>query len=284
MDFLSVPRGSTLPAGLMGVGGGGGPGPQDRTESLSEVNPLIYGQLINKGGASTRRWKESLQQMVLGNSDSYVQRSAWRLAGLSSALERTSASQGLLLVGWAACSYSGNVWKQKKGSCGSASADRMQRGSVKGSQLTHSCRAPALPPPQALLKSQCESRRISLHALVSVAEKRATAANRVSGSRPEVLILGLSGPSRVCGTHGLPQGPAAGCRRVLAHRRQPRAVTWRSCALCSRSHPARWCPRSPPCRTSASSSCGALCLRLQSRTRTGRGGRKTWHQSGAARD
>ena len=52
--------------------------PQDRTESLSEVNPLIYGQLINKGGASTRRWKESLQQMVLGNSDSYVQRSAGR--------------------------------------------------------------------------------------------------------------------------------------------------------------------------------------------------------------
>ena len=118
---------------------------------------------------------------------------------------------------------------------------------------------------------------------MSVAEKRATAANRVSGSRPEVLILGLSGPSRVCGTHRLPLGPAAGCRRVLAHRRQPHAVTWRSCALCSRSHPARWGPRSPPCRTSASSSCGALCLRLQSRTRTGRVRRKT-ASVGAARD
>ena len=79
--------------------------------------------------------------------------------------ERTSASQGLLLVGWAACSYSGNVWKQKKGSCGSASADQMQRGSMEGSALIHSCRAPALPPPQALLKSQCESRRISLQKL-----------------------------------------------------------------------------------------------------------------------
>ena len=79
--------------------------------------------------------------------------------------ERTSASQGLLLAGWAACSYSGNVWKQKKGSCGSASADQMQTGSVKGSQLTHSYRAPALPPPQPLLKSQCESRRISLQKL-----------------------------------------------------------------------------------------------------------------------
>lgn len=77
-------------------------------------------------------------------------------------------------------------------------------------------------------------------------------------------------PARPPGARPLPPR-----RHVLRHSPEPCPVTWRSCALCSRSRPGRRCPRCPPCRRSSSSSCGASCRHLRTPTRTGHGGGDT---------
>lgn len=80
-------------------------------------------------------------------------------------------------------------------------------------------------------------------------------------------------PCPICGLGQVALAwPGPGLGRVLLHRQQPRTVTWRSCVLCSRSRPGRWCPRCPPGRRSASSSCDASSRLLQSPTLPGHRG------------
>lgn len=90
-----------------------------------------------------------------------------------------------------------------------------------------------------------------------------------------VLVLWLSPALPVsAGSGRLPPWACPRPQHVLRHRQEPCLVTWRSCALCSRSRPGRWCPRSPSCCRSSSSSCGASSHHLQTLTRTGHGRRR----------